>query len=290
MKIGIVTPCFNSLGLLRKTAESVLGGGYENMEYIIVDGGSSDGSPEFIRGLQKRLHWWCSEKDKGPYAATNKGFLHTDADIMAWLNAGDVYFPWTLQEVDRIFSEYPEINWIMGLPSKMYCGAVHDIKESRAYPREFIKSGLYLEGDFGPIQQESCFWRRSLWEKAGLLREDLKLAADFELWTRFAGISELVSLGTLLGGFSFHDGRNRSIVHYDKYREEALRVIDEFPADVKSLRKKIIRELAIFKKAKNYTGTRGLARRALNLDKYKGKVLKWNFDNKKYILRDESYF
>jgi glycosyltransferase involved in cell wall biosynthesis len=92
-KISIITPSFNQAQFLDATVQSILSQNYPNLEYIIIDGGSTDGSLEIIKKYEKHLHFWCSEPDAGQYDAINKGFAHSTGEIMAWLNSDDMYCP-----------------------------------------------------------------------------------------------------------------------------------------------------------------------------------------------------
>src|SRR5215469_5586779 len=94
-KISIVTPSFNQAEFLEETIRSVLDQNYPNLEYVVVDGGSTDGSVDIIKKYAHRLAWWVSEPDDGQYAAINKGFKHSSGEIMAWINSDDKYLPWT---------------------------------------------------------------------------------------------------------------------------------------------------------------------------------------------------
>src|SRR6267154_2378048 len=94
-RISIVTPSFNQGSYLEETIRSVLDQNYPNLEYVVVDGGSTDRSVEILQRYADRLAWWSSEPDGGQYAAINKGFKHTSGEIMAWINSDDKYLPWT---------------------------------------------------------------------------------------------------------------------------------------------------------------------------------------------------
>ncbi len=159
---------------------SVLKQQYANLDYIVIDGGSNDDSCDVIRSHESSLNYWVSEKDSGQYAAINKGFSRSTGEIMGWINSDDVMMPWTLSTVASIFTQFPEIQWITGLPTVIQHGVIHRVSSLRPWPQKLLQLGLYTGGDVGIVQQESTFWRRSLWDKAGGLREDLSLAADFE--------------------------------------------------------------------------------------------------------------
>ncbi|HEY5792280.1 MAG TPA: glycosyltransferase, partial [Chthoniobacterales bacterium] len=115
MKFSIVTPSFNQASHLEGTLRSVLDQPGVDLEYLVVDGGSTDGSREVIERHAGRLAWWCSERDGGQYAAINKGFARTTGDILGWLNSSDLYLPWTLITVQQIFTQFPEVQWITSL-------------------------------------------------------------------------------------------------------------------------------------------------------------------------------
>ena len=226
-KLSIVTPSFQQAGFLEATIQSVLGQNYPELEYFIVDGGSTDGSVEIIRRYEDRLSGWVSEPDGGQYDAVNKGFARTTGEIMGWINSDDFYLPGALSIVGEVFAEFPEIEWITTLHAAVAdaSGRLVKIHTRPGYPRRGFMRGenLPVGTHFaqGWIQQESTFWRRSLWERAGS-RLDLgyKLAGDFELWARFFQHADLIGIGAPLAGFRLH-GAQRSVQQEQGYLREA---------------------------------------------------------------------
>lgn len=205
-KISIVTPSFNQVQFLEETIQSVLCQGYPNLEYVIIDGGSSDGSQEIIERYSKYLHFWCSEPDEGQYDAINKGFQHTGGGIMAWLNSDDMLCPWALKTVASIMENLPKVSWLTSLNLTYwdYSSFCSGISALPGYSLEAFLDGCYLPplGGIGFIQQESTFWRRDLWNNAGgCLNSKIQLAADFELWCRFFRCATLYGVDSPLGGF-----------------------------------------------------------------------------------------
>jgi glycosyltransferase involved in cell wall biosynthesis len=230
-KISIVTPSFNQGKFLEETLLSILGQGYPNLEYVVIDGGSSDQSVEIIQKYAPNLHYWHSKSDKGHGDALNQGFIKTSGEIMAWLNSDDKYYPWTLRAVAEIFSTFPEVNWIVGFNSWWNDKGV--ATNAKRVPKNIYD---FLIGDFDWIQQESVFWRRGLWEKAGgQINENYKLMVDGELWTRFFLHDDLYIVDCLLGGYRSH-GTNRAHLNYEQCLEEMRTAIaimkDKCPDEV----------------------------------------------------------
>ena len=195
---------------------------YPNLEYVVIDGGSTDGSVDIIRKYEPRLAYWESQPDEGHADALNKGFSRTTGDIMAWINSDDKYTPWSLQVVGEIFAKFPHINWIVGFNS--YWNSQGAMTYAWRHPRNVYD---YLIGNYRWVQQESVFWRRSLWDKAGgHINQDYRLAVDGELWTRFFLHDELYSLDCILGGYRIHSA-NRAIHYHDECSREMELAIDE---------------------------------------------------------------
>jgi glycosyltransferase involved in cell wall biosynthesis len=233
-KISIVTPSLNQGQFIEETIRSVLLQGYPELEYIIIDGGSSDGSVDIIRKYQDNLCFWVSETDGGQYDAINKGFAKATGEIMAWINADDKYTPWAFSIVGEIFSTLAQVEWITSLFPITWDdkGRATTCHYRDGYSREGFRRGENLHGAGwsakGWIQQESTFWRRSLWERSGgYIDTSLHLAADFELWARFYQYAELVGVETPLGGFRIH-GHQKTTRFREQYIEESKSVLRRY--------------------------------------------------------------
>jgi glycosyltransferase involved in cell wall biosynthesis len=225
LRVSIVTPSFNQRAYLEATLDSVLSQEYPGLEYVVVDGGSDDGSAAVIEERADRLSWWVSEADAGLYDALNKGFAHTSGEVMGWINSSDLHYPWTLQTVAEIFSQLPDVQWVMGMSSRF---------SGSGGPRS-VRAGRFnvydvLAGDYRWIQQESVFWRRELWERAGGRLDDrLRRAADFELWLRFLRLAPLYHVETILGGWRVHDDHLGELGG-GRYSSEAEEIAGRFAA------------------------------------------------------------
>ena len=199
--ISLVTPVFNSARYLDATIRSVLSQNYPNLEYVIVDGGSTDSSVDIIRGYEPYLHAWISETDRGMYDAINKGFARSSGECMGWISATDLLHAGSLFVVGGVFRTFPEVEWITGRPTGFNDdGMAVEFLKLRQWSRF-----PFLAGANRYIQQESTFWRRSLWDRAGARVDDSRRSAsDFELWVRFFRYAKLYPVDALIGGFRSH--------------------------------------------------------------------------------------
>lgn len=233
MKISIVTPTFNSEKYLSETIESIIyqSGNFE-IEYILVDGLSSDGTDRIIKSYKDKLELnqlnikctkvtmhYIREKDKGMYDAIAKGFERATGEVIAYLNSDDYYLPNAFLGISQIFDNFSGITWLTGKIT-VYNENGNIIKSylPYIYSRDLIRKGVYgTELPF--IQQESCFWRKSLLEKVDLEKFALyKLAGDFFLWHEFAKYEELRIVDSPLSGFRTHDGNKSNDI--EAYYEE----------------------------------------------------------------------
>ncbi len=218
--IALITPSYNQAAYLERTIRSVLEQNYPRLEFIIMDGGSTDGSVEIIRRYQSHLAHWTSAKDGGQSDAINQGFARSTGAVMTWLNSDDVLLPGALRHVGEAFAQHPDIHWLTGQPVNT---DVHDhlrlFPLKVGYRRGLIQRGWYHGRGLGFIRQEGTFWRRSLWEQAGGLDAARRYTMDYDLWRRFARYADLVALDVPLAAFRVQPEQKTAAL--DRYYAEA---------------------------------------------------------------------
>ncbi len=236
ISVALVTPSFNQKGYLEAALSSVLMQNCPALSYAVVDGASTDGSADVVQSFAGRLAWSVSEKDAGQYDAINKGFRQVTGEVMGWLNSDDLHCPWALAVVTEIFSQFPEVEWLTTrFPLRWdSAGRATNCSDVRGYARGAFARGEYCGGTEGffaaPIQQESTFWRKSLWERTGAkVSTEYGGAGDFELWCRFAKEAELYAVNVPLAGFRLH-GEQQTVTARAEYFRQARRALDDhFP-------------------------------------------------------------
>ena len=222
MKISVITVCFNAEKYIEKTIKSVLNQNYPYLEYIILDGGSTDSTVEIIKKYSDKIAYFHSKKDNGQYHALDEGLRMATGEVVCWLNADDLFMPWTLSTVSETFQSFPQVKWLTGLPGfineKNQLTALRS--EPTAYSRKAIARGWHSEYLYGNIQQESTFWRNELYKESGGLDLELKYAADFKLWKNFAEHADLFQILVPISSFRRLDGIQISSVHKQEYQNE----------------------------------------------------------------------
>ncbi len=248
--ISIVTPCLNQAAYVEKTLQSIHDQDYPHLEHVVMDGGSTDGCLEIIKRYADRLVW-VSEPDDGQYQAIANGFAKTTGEVMAWLNSDDIYLPGALRVVGEIFRNFSDVEWVttrfpMGIDGN---GALIKMGCFSGFSKHHFLRGDYLPAcgweAMGFIQQESTFWRRSLWDRAGgFFHKGLNYAGDFELWSRFFQHAHLYGVDVPIGCFRRHETQKTSIA-FQRYLDEARGVFlnaggKVLPHSVQKLRMRLV--------------------------------------------------
>ena len=219
-KISIVTPSFKQAEFIERTMLSVLDQSYPNLEYYVQDGGSEDGTAEVVKRHENRLAGWQSRADRGQAQAINRAFAKTSGDIMAYLNSDDVLFPGALAYIAEYFERHPEIDVVYG--NRIVIND-KDLQIGR-WVMPAHDDGVLSWADFVP--QETLFWRRSIWEKAGgRMDESFQFALDWDLLVRFrdAG-ARFARLPRFLGGFRVHPHQKTTMSIADTGFQEMNRI------------------------------------------------------------------
>jgi len=217
--VSILTPSFNQARYLETTIQSVLSQDYPRLEYIIVDGGSTDGSVGIIKKYSGRLAWWVSEKDRGQTDAINKGFARATGGIFAWINSDDTYEPRAVGQAVKYLTEHPEVGMV-------YADCNYINEDGRAIGRfPAAQTDLpRLRRGYVHIPQQTMFFRADLWKQVGPLDPSFYFAMDYDLWTRIAARSELKYLaGQVWANFRIHTS-GKTIAADDRCWPEMLRV------------------------------------------------------------------
>jgi glycosyltransferase involved in cell wall biosynthesis len=216
--VSIVTPSYNQGRFLDATIQSVLAQDYPNLEYLVVDGGSTDESLEVIKRYAHRLAWWVSEPDRGQTDAINKGFGRARGEILAWLNSDDVYLPGTVSQAVAFLQAHPDAGMVYGDAHFIdWRGAV--IGRFPAAQTDYRK----LRRGYVHIPQQASFFRASLWRQVGPLDPSFFFAMDYDLWVRLAAHARLVYVPKMWASFRLH-GQGKTIAADDRCWPEMLRV------------------------------------------------------------------
>jgi glycosyltransferase involved in cell wall biosynthesis len=217
--VSIITPSYNQARFIETTLRSVLEQSYPRVEYLVADGGSSDGSVEIIRKYAAKLTWWVSEKDNGQADAINKGFARCKGDIVGWVNSDDYYLPGALEEVVETFRKNPGVGLVFG--------DVRVVDENDAVINElhYGNWGIRDLMSFHIIGQPAVFFRRSVLKKTGGLDLSYHLLLDHQLWLRMALENAIKYHPSLWAGAHYHaDCKNLALA--SQFGEEAHRIVD----------------------------------------------------------------
>ena len=220
--VTIVTPSYNQAEFLEETIRSVLLQGYPNLEYIIMDGGSSDGSLEIIQKYAPFLAYWTSEKDDGQSAAINAGFQRAQGQYLAWLNSDDVYLPGAIQGMIEKLHINPQAGMAFGQTEVIdELGQKIGIFEPVDYRFEDLLSMKII------LPQQAAFFKKQVLESCGYLHTDLNYAMDVELFIRIGAFYNILPVKDTLAQFRLSLG-NKGVKAKANWCPEFIKIIDDF--------------------------------------------------------------
>jgi glycosyltransferase involved in cell wall biosynthesis len=203
-RMTIVTPSYNQGEFIEQTIESVLSQGYPDLEYMVMDGGSDDGTLDVLRRYDGRLSW-ISEPDRGQSHAINKGLQRATGDVVAFLNSDDLYEPGALLQVGQFFAGHPEAAWLTGR-CRIIDQNGREIRKWMTFIKNFwlhLQSYTVLQV-LNYVSQPATFWRREVMEKVGFFDESLGYALDYDYSLRVGRLYRLWVLDSYLASFRIH--------------------------------------------------------------------------------------
>jgi glycosyltransferase involved in cell wall biosynthesis len=216
--VSVITPSYNQAAFLRQTLRSVLDQDHPNLEYLVVDGGSSDGSVEIIKEHDSGLSWWVSEPDAGQADAINKGLGHAHGDIVAWLNSDDYYLPGAVSAAVRELDANPDV--VLAYGDMLAVDDTNGLINVLTYDQLTLEDLLCFE----IIGQPAAFMRRSAVEAAGGLDTHFHFLLDHQLWIRLARLGRILHVDQTWSAARYHAGaKNRA--QAELFGDEAFQVL-----------------------------------------------------------------
>ena len=182
--VSIITPSYNQGRFIEATIQSVLEQDYPQIEYLVIDGGSTDESVAILKRYDDRLAYWESQPDRGQAHAVNKGLIRARGNILGWLNSDDVLAPGAVRHAVQIFLDQPEIDIVYGRLARM--DELGQSVPTPTLPKDRVEFGsAYVIGEC-IVNQPGAFWRRRIMDQVGLLDEGLTYSLDYQYWIRMA--------------------------------------------------------------------------------------------------------
>jgi glycosyltransferase involved in cell wall biosynthesis len=220
MIVSIVTPSFNQDRYLEETIRSVLSQDYPQIEYMIVDGGSTDETVNIIKKYAQadNLAWWISEKDRGQTDAINKGFGRAQGDILAWINSDDTYEPGAVKAAVHYLQEHPNVGMVYG-----DCNYIDEAGNVIGKFKSAQTNSRLLRQGYTHIPQQTMFFRAELWKQVGPLDPSFYFAMDYDLWTRIAARTQIKYLPQTWANFRLHTS-GKTFMADDRCWHEMIRV------------------------------------------------------------------
>lgn len=230
MKISIITPSYNQAQFIERTILSVLNQNYSNLEYIIIDGGSTDGTVEILKKYSDRIIW-KSEKDAGQSDAINKGLKIATGEIVAFLNSDDTYEPNTLQKISDFFENNLEKKWVYGK-----CKIINENDQEIRRPITWYKNLLLKKYSYSKllsenfISQPAVFWKREIHAELGYFNEQEHFCMDYEFWLRLGAKYPASVINDYLANFRYYANSKSGSVNKKQFQDE-LRLAKKFGTD-----------------------------------------------------------
>jgi glycosyltransferase involved in cell wall biosynthesis len=221
--ITVVTPSYNQVKFIRQAINSVLSQSYQKIEYMIIDGGSTDGSQEIIREYEAHLAYWVSEPDRGQAHALNKGFARANGEILCWINSDDLLVPGSLEKVARCLSATTDSAWMIGAAE-----LIDDRNRITQVRRPVnIEESTFYRWRSEWFPQQSTFWNRAMWNDIGPLDEKLTYTMDLAAWIRMFCRAKPFLLDEVMAKYRIHSNA-KCVAHTHEASKEQSQVLADW--------------------------------------------------------------